>query len=101
MVQFLISLFLVIGFTGCAQNPPLQEYTLAKTALDAAQNAGGAKYAPSLWFKAEENYREGESLFKNGHFDQATIRFNQSIDFSEKTENKARYEKRKMGEELP
>lgn len=101
MFQFLLSLFLVIGLTGCSQNPPLQEYTLAKTALDAAQNAGSSKYAPSLWFKAEENYREGESFFKNGYFEKAAMHFNQSIDFSEKAENKARYEKRKMGEELP
>lgn len=96
-----LTLFLMILMVGCAVNPPVQEFTLARTALDAAQVSGAAKYAPSLWFKAEENYRKGENAFKKGDFEVAKGFFVESQDFAERAENKARYDKRKSGEDLP
>ncbi len=95
-------LFLVLAlFAGCASNPPLEEYTLAKTALDAAQNSGANKYAPGYWFKAEETYRQGEVAFRNGQFEESKELFVQSKNFSEKSENKARFDRAKSGEDFP
>lgn len=96
-----IAVFLMFLVVGCAVNPPVQEFTLARTALNAAQTAGAPKYAPGLWFKAEENYRKGENAFKSGDFEVAKGLFEESQDYSERAENKARYDKRKSGEELP
>ena len=100
-VQGLIAVFLITLAAGCAVNPPVQEYTLARTALKAAQTSGAAKYAPGLWFKAEENYRQGENSFKKGEYEVAKNHFVESQDFSERAENKARYDKRRLGEDLP
>lgn len=99
-VQCLLFIFLV-SVSGCAVNPPVQEYTIARTALSAAQTSGASKYAPSLWFKAEENYRQGETAFQKGDFKVAKQYFVESQDFSERAENKARYDKRKQGEDVP
>lgn len=100
-VQGILSIFLLSLLVGCAVNPPVQEYTLARTALNAAQNAGASKYAAGIWFKAEENYRQGENAFKKGQFEVARQYFLESQDYSERAENKARYDKRKSGEDLP
>lgn len=94
-------IFLISLLVGCAVNPPVQEYTLARTALNAAQTSGASKYSPGLWFKAEENYRQGENAFKKGQFETAKQYFIESQDFSERAENKARYDKKKSGEDLP
>jgi hypothetical protein len=91
----------VVSLVGCAVNPPVQEYTIARTALTAAQTSGASKYAPNLWFKAEENYRQGENAFQKGDFEVAKQYFVDSQDFSERAENKARFEKRKQGEDIP
>jgi hypothetical protein len=99
--QWFLFLFLSWTLSACAVNPPVQEYTIARTALTAAQTSGAGKYAPGLWFKAEENYRQGETAFQKGDFDVARQYFTDSQDFSERAENKARYDKRKLGEELP
>lgn len=100
-MKLLGQIFLITMLVGCAVNPPVQEFTLARTALQAAQTSGAAKYAPSLWFKAEENYRQGENAFKKGNFEVARRYFADAQDFSERAENKARYDKRKLGEDLP
>lgn len=91
----------MLMLAGCSVNPPVQEFALAKTAKDAAQASGAEKYAPTLWFKAEENYRKGEGAFKKGDFKSAKIFFEESMDLSERAENKARYDKKKSGEDLP
>ena len=100
-VQAASFIFLITLMVGCAVNPPVQEFTLARTALNAAQTSGASKYAPSLWFKAEENYRQGENAFKKGKFEVAKQYFTESQDYSERAENKARYDKRKLGEDIP
>ena len=99
--QSVLILFLIGFLGGCSINPPVQEYTIARTALTAAQTSGANKYAPGLWFKAEENYRQGETAFQKGKFEVAKQYFIDSQDYSERAENKARFEKRKLGEDIP
>ncbi len=94
-----VALILLVAFVvGCAVNPPVQEYALARTALEAAKVAGAEKYSPSIWFKAEEAYRVGEAQFSKGKFEEARQHFADTLDLSERAENKARYDKRKSGE---
>jgi hypothetical protein len=101
-MKFILSVFpLVFLLASCAEKPPVEEYTLARSAVDAAQNSSATKYAPGLWYKAEENYRQGETLFKKGSFDQAKEYFITAQDYAERAENKARYEKKRLGEDLP
>lgn len=97
-VQSCLAVFLFAIVVGCAVNPPVQEYTLARTALEAAKTAGAEKYSPSVWFKAEEAYRLGENKFSKGQFEEARGYFVDTLNLSERAENKARYDKRKSGE---
>jgi len=91
----------VFILSACADKPPVEEYTLARAAVEAAQAASANKYAPGLWYQCEENYRQGEGSFKRGEFDAAKEYFYRSQTYAEKAENKARYEKRKLGEDIP
>ncbi len=84
----------------CAEKPPVEEYTLARSAIQAAQAAGSNKYSPSLWFRAQEFYRRGENSFKGGIFDEARENFVEAKNFAERAENKSFYEKKKLGEDI-
>lgn len=89
-----IGLYLVVSvLVACSTNPPLQEYTIARTAIDAAKQYEADRYSPSLWYQAEENYRRGVLAFKQEDFDQAKKFFSKAKQFAEKAENKARKEK--------
>lgn len=99
-LKALLSLFF-LSLIACSTNPPLEEYTLAKTALEAAQASGANKFAPGFWFKAEESYRLGEQKFKDGKYEESKIHFVQAQDFAEKAENKARFDRSKSGDDFP
>ncbi len=101
-MKFTVLLLLGVFFlSGCTSKPPLEEYTLAKTALDSAQTSGANKFAPGFWFKAEDSYRKGEQSFKDGRFEESKKHFELSREFSEKAENKARFDRSKSGEDFP
>ncbi len=78
---------------GCAINPPLEEYTIARTAIDAAKQYKSDRYSPSLWYQAEENYRRGQLAFRQEDFKVAKSFFLKAKQFAERAENKARKEK--------
>lgn len=102
--QFLLRLALFalsVTLFACATTPPLDEYTLARTALEAAREKDAARYAPSYWHRAEEAYRKGEALFKNEDYEDAEIQFREARSFAEKSENVARLQKYKSGEIAP
>jgi hypothetical protein len=91
-------LFLVAG---CATNPPVVEFTLARTAMQSAQEADAPRYAPSLWHEAEEAYRRGEESYRREDFSTAAAYFEKSRRFSERSENSAKLQKQKSGEDAP
>jgi Domain of unknown function (DUF4398) len=96
------AVFLIVLISmGCQHNPPIEEYTLARTALSAAKKAGGNRYAPSYFHSAEESYLSGEARFKENEYDQSRELFVKARQFAEKAENIARLQKFKTGEVSP
>lgn len=98
--------FVVLGLSlfaiGCVtQRPPVEEFALARTALQAAQRHDSARYASGFWQLAEENYRTGEKFFQKGEYTSAKDSFDRSKFYSEKAENQARLQKFKTGEGVP
>lgn len=79
---------------GCSSNPPLEEYTLARSAIESAKRYESDRYSPGTWYQAEENYRRGQLAFKNGDYGDAKSLFNKARLFAEKSENKARFDKK-------
>ena len=96
-VVFVFPMLLV----ACATSPPVEDYTLARAAMDAARDADAPKYAPSLWFKAEESYRVGQLSYRDRRFATARTQFLNARDLAEQAENAARLRRFQSGETIP
>jgi hypothetical protein len=95
--RFVLFFFLFV-FTACTTPQPLLEYTLARTAMEAARNVDAVKYAPSHWYQATEYYRTATLLFKEKKYDDAKNNFDLARVYAEKAENLSRLKKFKSGE---
>lgn len=84
------ALLLAAGLVGCASPMPLREYTLGKTAMNAARRANAARFAPGFWSQAEEAYALAEQLFNRAHYDEAKIKLVEARQLAEKAEEMAR-----------
>lgn len=86
--------------TACTTTPPIEDYSIARTALEAARDIDSARYAPAYWHRAEEAYRKGEQQFKNQDYKGAQEQFLEAKTFAEKAENAARLQRFKSGDVL-
>jgi hypothetical protein len=87
--------------SGCVTYMPVDEYSIARAAYDAARDADSARYAPALWFNTEQAYREGQKLFKERDYISARARFVQAKLFAEQAENAARLARHQSGDVVP
>jgi len=95
---FLVFIALAAILAACVSPAPYEEYTLAKEALQAAQDADSAKISPAFWLEAESSYRKGEEAYKLNEFDKARTMFIRARQAAEKAENQTRLEKFKSGD---
>jgi hypothetical protein len=100
-VLFLLVLVSSALFNACVTYIPVDEYNLARAAYESARDADAPKYAPALWFQAEQTYREGQKLYKDRAYGQARSSFNQARSLAEQAENMARLERHKSGDFVP
>lgn len=77
---------------------PLEEYTVARSARDAAIAAEAAKYAPQLFYRADKAYKRGEALFKERYYSDAQNEFVEAQKLAEKAETAARIKQFQSGE---
>lgn len=89
---------LAFFFVGCASQPPKEKYNLAFAAIEAARNVQATKYAPALWFRAEEAYRRAEDYYKKEQFTEAEREFVRAKHFAERAENASRLKRFETGE---
>ena len=99
--QWLIPVGICIVLSGCPTAQPVDDYTLARTAIQAAKDVDSARYAPSYWHRAEDAYRKGEVHFKDQDYEEAQAEFIQAREYAERAENVARVQKYKSGEVEP
>jgi Domain of unknown function (DUF4398) len=93
-------LFLILVLGSCVSTTlPIQEYSLAKTAFDAAVSSESAKYAPQLFYRAEKAYKRGEALYKERDFNEARKQFLMCQKLSERAENTSRLKQFNSAEE--
>lgn len=86
---------------GCVTAPaPSLEYTLADVALKAAKNVQAVRYAPQLWYEAEEAYRQGRILYNEREYEQARELFIKARQAAERSEVSARLIRFRNGEVL-
>ncbi len=98
MGRGLLSLVCLLALNGCVAPLPIEEYTLARAAVNSARESGSERLAPGLWYKAEENYRNGQKYLKDKDNESAKVNFLRSIEFAEKAENASRLKKFESGE---
>lgn len=87
--------------TGCVHRIPVDEYTMARAAYEAAKDADSARFAPSLWFNAEQAYREGQKAFRDRRYEEAKNAFTKAQELSEQAENSAKLSRNQSGEVIP
>ena len=93
--------FLTLGSTGCQTGPmPLDEYTMARAAIDAARDVQAPRLSPGFWHQAEEAYRRGRLFYKDSRWDEARIEFLKAKQAAEKAENSARLNRQRTGDIL-
>lgn len=97
----LVILGLLSVAAGCVSKIPVDEYAIARAAMDGARESEAPRYAPALWYKAEQAYREGEIFFRERVYDQAFKRFGQARAWAEQAENAARLTRYEAGDLAP
>ena len=101
MRGFIFSLVTLFVFIGCVTSPPpIEDYTLAKTALDAAKAVDAARYSAGFMHKAELAYKKAQQHYTDREYEQATLEFRKAREAAEKAENSARFIRFKNGEVL-
>ena len=96
------ALTLFLSLSSCvAVSPPYEEFTLARTAVKAAQDIDSARFATGLWHRAEENFRNGQKAFKESDYGPAKTYFKKALAFAERAENATRLKKFQSGDSFP
>ena len=91
----------LLVLVGCTTAPaPVEEYTLARAAIEAAKSIEAARYSLGYWHQAEESYRRAQALYKDRQYDEAQAEFVKARLAAEKAENSARLIRQKNGEVL-
>lgn len=92
--------FLVLA-AGCATIPaPVQDYALARAALEACKAVEAARYSQGYYHRGLESYSRAEVLYREREYQEARELFVRArLDF-EKAENSAQVQRKKSGEVL-
>lgn len=91
----------LVAMGGCVSAPPpLEEYALARAAIDAAKSVQAARHSPGYWHQAEEAYRKGRLFYSDRDWVQARSEFVRARAAAEKAENSARLIRQKTGDVL-
>ena len=77
---------------------PIEEYSLARAAIEAARGAQAPRYSPGYWSKAEEFYRRGRAFYKEQDYPKAFNEFVKAREQAESAENSARLLRQQNGE---
>ncbi len=86
---------------GCVSMIPVDEYTIARAAMEGARESEAPRFAPALWYKAEQAFREGEAYFRDRAYSDASKRFEQARALAEQAENAARLSRFESGDLAP
>jgi hypothetical protein len=98
-IGFLV--LLLWSLNGCVTvEPPIEEYTLARAALEAARIVDAPRFSPGFWHQADESFRRARVLYEEREFKAAKDEFLRAKFSAERAENSARLIRLKTGEVL-
>lgn len=84
-VIIVLALLLLVSFAGCAK-PPTKEMSDAKTAFQAATNAGAQQYAPDQYMSAEEALNQANQLMEQKKYKEARKKALEALQLSRAAE---------------
>lgn len=96
----LVVTMLMLGLSCQSVPKPLEEYTLARAAIDAARAVQAPRHSPGHWHQADEAYRQGRLYYKDRDFSKAREAFIRARLAAERAENSARLIRQKTGDIL-
>ena len=97
-----LSLFcLLVTVGGCAGKRPLNEYSQAYTAIEAAKKHGATSATSFLWYHADKEYTQGQRCFEVRDYVCSRKHFIKARHYAERAENRARIERHQSGEVNP
>ena len=79
---------------------PLDDYALARSALEAAKNVQAPRHSPGHWHQAENSFRQGQIFYREQEWAKAKEAFLRSRLSAEKAENASRLIRQRTGEIL-
>jgi PBP1b-binding outer membrane lipoprotein LpoB len=101
MKRVLLVFLLGLVFASCATGPaPIEEFTLARAAIEAAKSVEAARLSPDYWHQAEDFYQIAQRLYDEREFEKSRIEFIRSRIAAEKAETASRLLRQKNGEVL-
>lgn len=80
--------------------PPIEDYTIARAALESARAVEAVRFSPGFWHQAEESYRKARILYREREYKAAKVEFQNAKLAAEKAENSTRLIRMKNGEVL-
>ena len=100
-LQLFIGVLLLTVIVSCQTVPaPLEDYSLARAALEAARSVQAARHSPGYWHQAEEAYRKGRIYYDDRDFAKAKEQFVRARISAERAENSARLIRQRTGDVL-
>lgn len=100
-LKYLIGIVVLSMILGCQTVPaPIEDYSLARAALDAARSVQASRHSPGYWHQAEEAYRKGRIYFDDRDFGKAKEQFIRARAAAERAENSARLIRQRTGDVL-
>lgn len=101
MIRFILVILSLLLFLSCQTlHPPIEDYSLARAALEAARSVQAVRYSPGFWHQGDEAYRKARIFYKNQDYESAKIEFVKARIAFEKAENSARLLRQKNGDFL-
>lgn len=86
---------------GCQTGPmPVEDYSYARAAIEAAREVQAPRHAPGFWHQAEEAFRKAKLLYNDQRWDEARSEFVKARVAAEKAENAARLVRQRTGDVL-
>ena len=82
----------------CVSTGPDKEYALAYSAILAAKKSLADKLYPEVYLKALSFYKKAVSFYKRQDYGEARDFFEESIEWAEKAELKARIKQKRLEE---
>jgi hypothetical protein len=83
----------IVLLTGCAGNPPTEQYAVTQSAVNSAVSAGGTEYAPVQMKAAQDKFKAAEMAMHDEDYSKARILAEQAEWDARVAERKAQAEK--------